>query len=214
MKINIVNHPLIKHHLAILKNKDTSCASFRKAMHTLVSLLAYDVFKGTHLKELSITTPLGVSTSGFKIDEKILICVVLRAGLAMLPPVLDLLPNVPVVHIGMERKEGDGVYAYTKHEVYYKPNNLDIVKGATVYILDPMLATGVSMNLSLSYLKSLGAKRLFSVGIMGAPEGVNNVLDKHPDVQIYLASLEDRLNKSNFIVPGLGDAGDRYFGTR
>ena len=77
-----------------------------------------------------------------------------------------------------------------------------------------MLATGVSMNLSLSYLKSLGAKRLFSVGIMGAPEGVKNVLDKHPDVQIYLASLEDRLNKANFIVPGLGDVGDRYFGAR
>ena len=156
MKINIVNHPLIKHHLAILKNKDTSCAGFRKAMHTLVSLLAYDAFKGAHLKELSITTPLGVSTTGFKIDEKILICVVLRAGLAMLPPVLDLLPSVPVVHIGMERKEGDGEYAYTKHEVYYKPNNVDIVKGATVYILDPHACDWCEYEFKSKLLKKFG----------------------------------------------------------
>lgn len=178
-------------------------------MEALSYLMAFEALADLKIKTTSIQTPL-TGTEGHELMEKIVFCPVLRAGLAMIQPFMNLVPEAIVAHVGVRRTEVDNK---SSHVVYYQPSSGEDLKGAAVYILDPMIATGLSLNLALSYFKSLNAGRITIIGIMGAPEGINLLMEKHPDVDIYLSSLGDRLTSNNFITPGLGDAGDRFFGT-
>lgn len=202
----IVEHPVIKRDVTILRDKNTESETFRAVLQRVSNLLAAEVSKKFSLTSIMIETPLE-KTEGSKLTNEVILVPVLRAGLGMVNGFLQIIPEAKVGHIGLQRDEE----TLQPIEYYYKiPKNL---ASAEVIMLDPMLATGGSASEAISYLKKHGAKNPVFVCIVAAPEGVKKLLLKHPDIKIYAAALDRELNSKGYILPGLGDAGDRTFGT-
>jgi len=202
----LLKHPLLTHKLTQLRRKETTTKDFREIMEEIAELMAYEVTNDLPLKSVIINTPMAeCRTQELAID--IVLVPVLRAGLGMVDGITRLIPTSRVGHIGMYRdhKTLEPLTYYTKF-----PDNLS---DAIVMVLDPMLATGGSSGSAIQVLKENGAKTIKLVCVVGVPEGVEKIEHDHPDVQIYLAALDEKLNENGYILPGLGDAGDRLFGT-
>ncbi len=206
MAIYISNHPLIQHKLSILRCVDTEPKKFRQLIRELAGLLTYEATADLMMAPIDVQTPLAVAHC-FELTEKIGLVPILRAGLGMVEGVWELMPSSEVWHIGVYRDEKT-----LKPVQYY--NKLPVDPRVQVcLILDPMLATGGSAVATTQILKNWGVKKIKFVGLIGAPEGIELMQQQHPDVPIYLAAVDDHLNERAYIVPGLGDAGDRQFGT-
>ncbi len=205
-QLNVSTHPLVQHKLTVLRDAETDHRSFRELMRELALLLCYEATLDIKLAPRTVTTPMGAA-DGFKAQETIGLVPVLRAGLGMVEGALMLLPSVQVLHIGLYRDE------HTLRPVQYYNRLPEKPTVQLCLILDPMLATGGSAVATVDILKRWGVPRIKYVGLIGAPEGVERLATAHPDVPIHLAAVDERLNEVGFIVPGLGDAGDRQFGT-
>lgn len=201
----ISQHPLVKHKMTQLRDKTTPHRQFRDLVRELALLLCYEATMDIPLSKHSVETPLGTA-EGYDAEE-IGVVPILRAGLGMLEGVLELLPSVQVWHIGLYRDEE------TLRPVEYYNKLPDKPSVLTCIVLDPMLATGGSAVATIDILKKWGAKKIKYMGLIAAPEGVEHLSEHHPDVEIYVGALDSHLNEVGFIVPGLGDAGDRQFGT-
>jgi uracil phosphoribosyltransferase len=204
--LTVVSHPLIDHSLTILRDKNTKTEEFRRHADIVSKILILEATKHMSLQEKNIETPLS-AFSGKELKDEVIIVPVLRAGLAMLFATREMLPNASVGFIGLERDEKTAI----AREYYKKIPK--ILSENIVFVVDPMLATGGSMDDTLKAVKDRGAKRLVCVSIVSAPEGVKRVQSNHPDVPIITAAMDSNLNDKAYIVPGLGDFGDRYFGT-
>lgn len=202
----LLDHPLIKRDLTILRRKKTSNVVFRTVLYRLTKMVAYEVASNLELTESEIETPLE-NTLGYQLTEEIILVPILRAGLGMADGFLDLLPDAKVGHVGLYRNEE------TLEPVDYYSKFPRTLKSSLVFLLDPMLATGGSASAAISFIKSKGGGRIRLVNLVAAPEGVRKVHSEHDDVPIFAASLDRELNAHGFILPGLGDAGDRVFGT-
>lgn len=206
MSVKIIDHALIKHKLSIMREKDTSTYIFKQNLDEIAMLMAYEVSKDFSLKIRDIETPI-CKTTGYELDKQIVLVPILRAGIGLVDGFRKIMPNAKIGHIGMYRDEE----TLEPQEYYARfPKGL---KESTVIIVDPMLATGGSADMAIENIKARGAKNILFVGLVAAPEGVKFLQEKHPDVDITLAALDDHLNEKGYIVPGLGDAGDRLFGT-
>jgi len=204
--VYVSDHPLIAHKISKLRSVDTEPRKFRELVREISALLTYEATKDLGLRPVTVRTPM-VTMEGQELTDKIGLIPVLRAGLGMVEGVWELMPSAEVWHIGFYRDERT-----LKPVQYY--NKLPLAPTVSVcLILDPMLATGGSASATVDILKKWGARRITYIGLIGAPEGVKRLQTDHPDVPIYLAALDDHLNEIGYIVPGLGDAGDRQFGT-
>lgn len=203
----LLKHPLLTHKLTRLRRKETDTKVFRETLGEIAGLMAYEITRDLPLKNISIETPLGKCET-HELARDIVLIPILRAGLGMVEGISGLMPSARIGHLGMYRD-----HETLKPETYYSkfPDNLS---DAVVMVLDPMLATGGSSSVAIKILKKHGAQTIKLVCVVGAPEGVKKISEDHPDVQIYLAALDEKLNEKGYIVPGLGDAGDRLFGTR
>ncbi len=205
-KVYISTHPLVKHKLTLLRNAKTEHKKFRELIRELAMLLAYEAMADLRLDECTVETPLATAP-GYRLREDVGLVPILRAGLGMVDGVLEMIPGAQVWHLGIYRDE------QTLRPVSYY-NKLPIEPTVQVcLILDPMLATGGSAVAAIDVLKQWGVTRIKFVGLIAAPEGLQVVTKAHPDIPIHLAVMDDHLNERGFIVPGLGDAGDRQFGT-
>lgn len=206
-KVTILNHPLIDHKMAIIRNKDTNTKSFRENVNEIGGLITYEITRDLPVQEVKITTPI-TSTIAKQLSKDVVIVPILRAGLGMVDGIQMIIPTAKVGHVGMYRDEE----TLEPHEYYAKfPNE---IVDATVLVVDPMLATGGSASAAITAVKKRGAMDIRFVGLVGCPEGVNRLQNDHPDVDIYLAAMDEKLNEVGYIVPGLGDCGDRLFGTK
>jgi len=208
MEVIELKHPLISHKLAILRDKRTGTKEFREIISELSSFLCYEALRDAELNEVEVETPI-TKTKGQMIDEdKYAFVPILRAGTGMLDGLINVMPNAKIGHIGMYRNEE----TLKPTRYYYKvPKGIE---NREVIVLDPMLATGGSGNDAITSLKESGAKKIKFLCIIAAPEGIKFIQEHHPDVQIYCTSIDEKLNEKGYIVPGLGDAGDRIFGTK
>jgi uracil phosphoribosyltransferase len=206
--LTIINHPLIQHKLSVLRDRTTSKKTFRALVDEISMLMGYEVTKDLPLEPTDIETPLERMSARKVSGKKLALVPILRAGLGMVEGMLRLVPSARVGHIGLYRNEEtlEPVHYYFK--IPPEPDARDFI------ILDPMLATGGSTVAAVDGLKKSGAVRVRLVCLVAAPEGVQRMLDAHPDVQIFTAALDRQLNERGYILPGLGDAGDRLFGTR
>ncbi len=205
--LKLLRHPLLTHKLTILRSKETGTKDFRETLGEIAGLMAYEITRDLPVKDIIIETPLGECIT-LELAVDVVLVPVLRAGLGMVDGISNLLPSARIGHVGMYRD-----HTTLKPMTYYSkfPDNLN---DAIVMVLDPMLATGGSSTAAIRVLKDHGAKTIKLVCVVGAPEGVERITKDHPDVQIYLAGLDEKLNEQGYIVPGLGDAGDRIFGTK
>ncbi len=206
--VTVVDHPLVQHKLALMRRRETTTAEFRTLLREISLLLAYEVTRDLPLTEVEIETPLA-RTKGPKLEGKKMVLIsILRAGNGLLEGMLDLVPSARVGHIGLYRDPKTLVAV----EYYFKvPESLE---ERQVIVVDPMLATGNSAAAALSRIKAAGAKTIKYVCLLAAPEGIKALGEAHPDVPIYTAAVDDHLNDHGYIVPGLGDAGDRLYGTK
>lgn len=204
--VTTVAHPLVDHSLTILRDKNTRTEEFRRHADVVSKLLLVEAMKQIQLKDKPIETPLA-SFPGKELRDDVIVVPVLRAGLAMLTALQDFLPSVSVGFIGLERDELTAI----AREYYKKIPK--IFSTHIVMVVDPMLATGGSMDDTVSAVKKQGATRVVAVSIVSAPEGIKRMAEKHPDVPVITAAIDEKLNEKAYIVPGLGDFGDRYFGT-
>jgi uracil phosphoribosyltransferase len=201
-----LEHPLIKRDITILRDKNTSTEFFRSAVKRISNIIAVEIAKSFHLKSFEVETPLE-RTKGYKVDQEIVLIPILRAGLGMVSGFIEVIPEAKVGHIGLKRDENTLIPI----EYYYKtPSG---ISNAFVILLDPMLATGGSASEAVNYLKRKGAKKIVFSCLVAAPEGLKKISELHPDVKIFGAALDRKLNDKGYILPGLGDAGDRTFGT-
>lgn len=202
----IIQHPLVKKDVTILRDKKTNAEIFRAAVTRISNIMAVEISNSFSLKEVKVETPLE-KTIGYKLQLDVVLIPVLRAGLGMVEGFLQLIPNAKLGHVGLERNET----TLQPNSYYLKtPKNL---KNSEVILLDPMLATGGSASAAINYLKKRGAKNIVFACLIAAPEGVDKLLKEHQDLIIFTSVLDRQLNKKGFILPGLGDAGDRTFGT-
>ncbi len=205
--ITVLNHPLITHKLTQMRKESTGTKDFRQNLDEIAGLMAYEISRDLPLQSIDIQTPVA-KCSTFELEKEIVLVPILRAGLGMVNGIRDLIPTAKVGHIGLYRDEK----TLEPHEYFAKfPSNMP---ESVVMILDPMLATGGSASAAITLLKNRGAKIIKLVCLVGAPEGVHRIEKDHPDVDIFLAALDEKLNEVGYIVPGLGDAGDRIFGTK
>ncbi len=205
----IYNHPLVRHKIAILRDERTSMKEFRELIEEITTLMTYESLKeGVPTTEIEVKTPLETCTQTVVADNSIVIVPILRAGLGMVNGVHVLFPSAKVGHIGMFRNEET-----LRPETYYckLPKGIE---DKLVLLVDPMLATGGSACDAIAHLKSIGCKNIKFMAIIGAPEGIAKVAEAHPDVSIYVSTVDRCLNEHGYILPGLGDAGDRLFGTK
>lgn len=207
MAVHILDHPLIKHKLTNIRKIETSTKDFYQNVEEIAGLMAYEISRDFPLKKVEIETPICKSTQSVLASD-VVIVPILRAGLGMVEGIRRLIPTAKVGFIGLYRDEK----TLEPHEYYAKFP--DTIVDSVVLVVDPMLATGGSASAAISMLKLRGCKNIRYVGLVGAPEGVKALQKIHPDVDIYLASLDDKLNEHGYIVPGLGDCGDRLFGTK
>ncbi len=207
--VHVLDHPLIQHKLAILRDKRTGVKEFREIVGEIAALMCYEATRNLPTEEVEVETPVAVAKVRVLAGKKLAIVPVLRAGLGMVDTIIDLIPSAKVGHIGLFRDP-------ETHEPveYYCKMPPDIAE-RQVFVVDPMLATGGSASAAIALLKKkYGCKNITLMDILAAPEGVETVQKDHPDVDIFLAALDERLNEHAYIVPGLGDAGDRIFGTK
>lgn len=207
-KVTVVSHPLIQHKLTMLRDKNTSSKDFRELVREIAMLMCYEVTRNLPLRDVDIETPIIQTKGKVLAGEDIAIVPVLRAGLGMVDGMLDLIPNAKIGHIGLYRNEE------TLQPVEYYCKLPQDIGNRIVIITEPMLSTGGSMMGAISLLKKHGAKKIKSIHLVAAPEGLDVVTKAHPDVEIYTASIDEKYNDIGYIVPGLGDAGDRLFGTK
>ena len=203
-----LNHPLIEHKLAILRDEKTGTKEFRELIGEIGMFLCYEAMKDAKLEEVEVKTPIATLKTGKLDEDKYAFVPILRAGMGMLDGVIKVIPNAKIGHVGMYRNEE----TFEPVEYFFKVPN-DINK-REVIILDPMLATGGSAIDAISSLKERGVEKMKFLCIIASPEGLKKVKEKYPEVEIYCAHIDDYLNDSKYIVPGLGDAGDRIFGTK
>lgn len=206
-KLVIMSHPLINHKMAKIRDKATNAKEFRESVSEIGALLTYEVTRDLDTKEVEIETPIGKADCHI-LDMPVVLVPVLRAGLGMVDGIHNIVPTAKIGHLGMYRDEE----TLEPHVYYAKfPENL---KKSLAIVLDPMLATGGTVSKAIDILKERGAKKIKYVGIVGCPEGVKRLQTDHPDVPIYLAALDSHLTDQGYIYPGLGDCGDRLFGTK
>lgn len=203
--VTVIAHPLVQQNLTRLRDKRTESEAFRRGLGEVAALMVYEATRSFQTRSVSVTTPLG-QTRGVKLRHEVILVPVLRAGLGMLSSILQLIPHARVGFIGLKRHEES-----LKASVYHKslPANLSAFE---IILIDPMLATGGSAVAALNLLRDRGARRLRLVNLVAAPEGIRHVQEQFPELPIFTAAIDTRLNQKGFIVPGLGDAGDRLFG--
>ena len=207
LKVNIIDHPLIQHKLTLMRKKTTGTKDFRELLEEIAMLMAYEITRDFPLEDIEIETPVAKCTAKMLSGKKVGVVPILRAGLGMLNGVVNMIPAARVGHIGMYRDPDT-----LKPVEYYCKLPGDVAE-RTLIVVDPMLATGGSSAAALSLLKEKGAQSMILMCLVAAPEGIRVVNQEHPDVPMYVASVDDHLNEKGYIVPGLGDAGDRIFGT-
>lgn len=205
--VKILNHPLIEHKMSQLRSVHTKTKEFRELVSEIATLVTYELSRDFQTKTVEVTTPI-VKTKCQELKEEVVLIPVLRAGLGMVEGVCSLIPTAKIGHIGLYRDEET---LEPKKYFFKVPEN---TKNSLVIVLDPMLATGHSAAYAIQALKEIGVKNIRYAGIVGCPEGIKLLQEKHPDVDIYLAQEDSRLNENGYIVPGLGDCGDRLFGTK
>lgn len=206
-KLVVFNHPLMHHKLSLIRDEKTGTKDFRQTVNEIAMLMAYEITRDLPTVTVDVQTPVAVAKCQ-QLEKEVVIVPILRAGLGMVEGITALIPTAKVGHIGLYRDE----QTLEPHEYYAKfpPCIVD----ATVLLVDPMLATGGSVAHAIKLLKERGIKNISYVGLVGAPEGVKRIQKEHPDVDIFLAALDEKLNEHGYIVPGLGDCGDRLFGTK
>ena len=207
-KVHVFDHPLIQHKLSIMRQKDTGCKEFRELLDEISMLMVYEVTRDLPTAEIEIETPICGMKTKMLAGKPIGIIPILRAGLGMVNGILNLIPNAKVGHIGLYRDPA------TLEPVEYYCKLPDDAEHRQLIVLDPMLATGGSASAAISFIKQRGCNNIRLVNLIAAPEGIARVQKDHPDVDIYVAACDEKLNDHGYIVPGLGDAGDRLFGTK
>jgi uracil phosphoribosyltransferase len=205
-QVVVVDHPLIHHKMSIIRDYRTGTKDFREALNEISGLITYEISRNFETKEAKVTTPIE-ETSVKILTKDVVIVPILRAGLGMVDGIHTMIPTAKIGHVGLYRDEN------TLQPVEYYAKFPDLTQ-ATVLVVDPMLATGGSASFAVTAVKKRGAKDIRYVGLVGCPEGVARLQQDHPDVDIYLAAMDERLNEVGYIVPGLGDCGDRLFGTK
>ena len=206
--VHVLDHPLIQHKLAILRSKKTTVKEFRELISEISGLMCYEATRNLPTKEVEVQTPVAVAKCRRLAGKKLAIIPILRAGLGMVDAMVNLIPSAKIGHIGLYRDPE------THMPVEYYCKLPEDIGNRQVYVVDPMLATGGSAVAAVNFLKEHGCKNIIMMNIIGAPEGVKTFQEAHPDVDIYMAALDEKLNEHAYIVPGLGDAGDRIFGTK
>ena len=206
--VYVLDHPLIQHKLAILRSKDTPVKEFRELVGEIAGLMCYEATRNLPTKEVQVETPITTATCRMLAGKKMAIVPILRAGLGMVDSMVGLIPSAKIGHIGLYRDPE------THKPVEYYCKLPEDIGNRQVFVVDPMLATGGSAIAAIDFLKQHGCKQIIMMNIIGCPEGVKAVTAAHPDVDIYLAAMDEKLNANAYIVPGRGDAGDRIFGTK
>ena len=206
--VHVFDHPLIAHKLAILRNRKTSVKEFRELIGEIAGLMCYEATRNLPTREVEVQTPVAVAKCRMLAGKKLAIVPILRAGLGMVEAMVDLIPSAKIGHIGLYRDP------QTHMPVEYYCKLPEDIGNRHVFVVDPMLATGGSAVAAIDFLKRHGCKTISMLNIIGCPEGVAAVQKAHPDVDIYMAAQDECLNEHAYIVPGLGDAGDRIFGTK
>ena len=206
--VHVLDHPLIQHKLAILRSKNTSVKEFRELIREISGLMCYEATRNLPTKEVEVQTPVAVAKCRRLAGKKLAIIPILRAGLGMVDAMVDLIPSAKIGHIGLYRDPE------THMPVEYYCKLPEDIQSRQVFVVDPMLATGGSAVAAIDFLKKHGCKYISMMNIIGCPEGIAAVTEAHPDVDIYLAACDEKLTDHAYIVPGLGDAGDRIFGTK
>ena len=207
-KVVVLDHPLIQHKLAILRNKETPVKEFRELVNEISGLMCYEATRNLPTMDVEIQTPVAVAKCKMLAGKKLAIVPILRAGLGMVDALVDLIPSAKIGHIGLYRDPE------THEPVEYYCKLPEDIGNRVTFVVDPMLATGGSAVAAIDFLKKHGCKQIIMMNVIGCPEGIKRVQDAHPDVEMYLAACDERLNEHAYIVPGLGDAGDRIFGTK
>ncbi len=206
--VHVLDHPLIQHKLAILRDKNTGTKEFRALISEISGLMCYEATRNLPTQEVEVETPMMTAKCRMLAGKKLAIVPVLRAGLGMVDAMVDLIPSAKIGHIGLYRDPE------THKPVEYYCKLPEDIENRQVYVVDPMLAAGGSAVAAIDFLKARGCKNIIMMNIIGCPEGVRCVQEAHPDVEIYLAACDEKLNDHAYILPGLGDAGDRIFGTK
>ena len=206
--VHIMDHPLIHHKLAVLRNKETSVKEFRELVNEISGLMCYEATRNLPLKEVDVETPVATAKCKMLAGKKLAIVPILRAGLGMVDALVDLIPSAKIGHIGLYRDPA------THEPVEYYCKLPEDIGNRVTFVVDPMLATGGSAVAAIDFLKKHGCRNIIMMNVIGCPEGIKRVQEAHPDVEMYLAACDERLNEHAYIVPGLGDAGDRIFGTK
>ena len=205
--VHIMDHPLIHHKLAVLRNKETPVKEFRELVNEISGLMCYEATRNLPTMDVEVQTPVAMAKCKMLAGKKLAIVPILRAGLGMVDALVDLIPSAKIGHIGLYR---DPV---THEPVEYYCKLPEDIGNRVTFVVDPMLATGGSAVAAIDFLKKHGCKQIIMMNIIGCPEGIKRVQEEHPDVEMYLAACDEKLNDHAYIVPGLGDAGDRIFGT-
>ena len=206
--VTVFDHPLIQHKLAILRNKETPVKEFRELIGEISGLMCYEATRNLPTEEVTVETPVATAKCRMLAGKKLAIVPILRAGLGMVDSMVSLIPSAKIGHIGLYRDPE------THKPVEYYCKLPEDIENRVTFVVDPMLATGGSAVAAIDFLKARGCRNIIMMNVIGCPEGVKAVTEAHPDVEIYLAALDEKLNDHAYIVPGLGDAGDRIFGTK
>ena len=206
--VHILDHPLIHHKLAVLRNKETPVKEFRELVNEISGLMCYEATRNLPTTEVEVETPICTAKCRMLAGKKLAIVPILRAGLGMVDALVDLIPSAKIGHIGLYRDPE------THLPVEYYCKLPEDIGNRVTFVVDPMLATGGSAVAAIDFLKKHGCRNIIMMNIIGCPEGVKAIQDAHPDVELYLAACDEKLNDHAYIIPGLGDAGDRIFGTK
>ena len=206
--VYVLDHPLIQHKLAILRNENTGVKEFRELISEIAGLMCYEATRNLPTVEVEVQTPVAVAKCRMLAGKKLAIIPILRAGLGMVDSMVDMIPSAKIGHIGLYRDPE------THLPVEYYCKLPEDIGNRQVFVVDPMLATGGSAIAAIDFLKQHGCKQIIMMNVIGCPEGVKAVQEAHPDVDLYLAAVDEKLNEHAYIIPGLGDAGDRIFGTK
>ena len=206
--VHIMDHPLVHHKLAVLRNKETPVKEFRELISEIAGLMCYEATRNLPTQDVLVETPITTAKCKMLAGKKLAIVPILRAGLGMVDSLVDLIPSAKIGHIGLYRDPE------THEPVEYYCKLPEDIENRQVYVVDPMLATGGSAVAAIDFLKKHGCKNIIMMNIIGCPEGIKRVTEAHPDVDLYLAACDEKLNEHDYIIPGLGDAGDRIFGTK
>ena len=206
--VHVLEHPLIQHKLSVLRNKNTSVKEFPELVNEISGLMCYEATRNLPTEDVEVETPVAVAHCKQLAGKKLAIVPILRAGLGMVDAMVDLIPSAKIGHVGLYRDPE------THEPVEYYCKLPEDIENRQVFVVDPMLATGGSAVAAINFLKKRGCKNIIMMNIIGCPEGIRRVQQEHPDVEMYLAACDEKLNDHAYIIPGLGDAGDRIFGTK